>query len=458
MKICTLSITAVLVLGLLSACTVNPGMMAATSTPKPLPTQTENYGDLLDQAAGQAPFTLLVPDESKLPFEIDPIGLEILPGLKTQPFVVSQSYRVRESVIRITQTSQTGQIPAKAIGEAPVRGVVGYWVVLNAGERVLYWEENGSSLTIGGDLSTSSGQALKDEDILILAEALVPRQAGTQVIKDDQPTNPDASRLVESLTRQGFDLQLVDTNPLTAMLAPASGVAYQLGEGWLHIHWYPDEQAARQKVEEIIAEPSWAIIDWVAKPHFFRCESAIALYLGSDEVVLTALQDQCGAPFAPVEHFALPLVAPTPSARLSGATATYTDPVIGYSLDYPNEWYVQGEPGWTAILTSFPLEKDGRGGLDPDQAKIDLLPTKPYECGTLQQLVEQVHNGEGEILWEQQWLLVGETPAVRMQRQSEVAGEVALLLTVINGRCLTLAGYGDTSLFDAISTSLRPNP
>jgi hypothetical protein len=29
---------------------------------------------------------------------------------------------------------------------------------------------------------------------------------------------------------------------------------------------------------------------------------------------------------------------------------------------------------------------------------------------------------------------------------------------VVNGRCLRLAGMGDTSLFDAIATSLRPAP
>ncbi len=193
-------------------------------------------------------------------------------------------------------------MPAKAVEEVLVRGAVGCWVVLSAGDRLLYWEENDSSLTIGGNPSASPGQALTDEEMLILAEALVPHGADDRVVKDGQPTNPDASRLVESLVLQGFDLQLIDINPPTAMLAPAPGVAYRLGEGWLHIHWYPDEQAARQKAEEIIAEPSWAIIDWVAKPHFFRCGSAIALYLGSDEAVLMALQGQCGAAFAPVER------------------------------------------------------------------------------------------------------------------------------------------------------------
>jgi hypothetical protein len=107
-------------------------------------------------------------------------------------------------------------------------------------------------------------------------------------------------------------------------------------------------------------------------------------------------------------------------------------------------------------LTSFPLEQPGRGGLGADQAKIDLLPAEPNQCMSLQQLVEEVRNGGGKILWEQQWLLAEGIPAVRMQIDGDVFGESAVLLTAVNERCLRLAGMGDTSLFDAIATSLRP--
>jgi hypothetical protein len=221
---------------LLSGCSVSLRSMIATPASTTLPTPTWDFYELLNQAATQAPFTLLVPDEAKLPFAIEHTGLDFIPGLKTQPFVVTQSYLVRGSLVRITQTSQPGQIPAKAVEETTVRGVVGYWVVLNTGKQVLYWGENNTSLTIGGDPSAGSGEAPADEDILILAESLVPYKAGIQVTRGSQPTNLDVSRLIESLTHQGFDLELIDTNPPTAMLAPAPGVAYRLGAGWLHIH------------------------------------------------------------------------------------------------------------------------------------------------------------------------------------------------------------------------------
>ncbi len=145
-----------------------------------------------------------------------------------------------------------------------------------------------------------------------------------------------------------------------------------------------------------------------------------------------------------------------PSARLTGSVATYTDPTIGYAVDYPEGWYVKAEPGWLAILSSFPLNQDGAGGVRSDQAKVDLAPTKPYECNSLQQLKANAYKGEGEIVWEQRWRLAGDTPAVRMQMIDEAFGTTGLLLTVINGRCLNVAGYGDLSSFDAIAGSLRP--
>jgi hypothetical protein len=335
MKSITFRFTLLFLSAMLSGCGVSLRSMIATPAPTALPTPIWDFYDLLNQAATQAPFTLLVPDEAQLPFTIEHAGLDFIPGSKTQPFVVTQSYRVRGSLARITQTSQTGQIPAKAVGETTVRGVVGYWVVLNVGERMLYWEENNSSLTISGDPSASSMEILADEEIMKLAESLAPYEA---------------------------------------------------------------------------------------------------------------------------ERFALPPIAATPPARLIDATATYTDPLVGFAIDYPQGWHLEGEAGGTVILTSFPLEEPGRGGLGAGQAKIDLLPAEPNQCESLQQLVEETRNGGGKILWEQQWLLAEGTPAVRMQIDSEVFGESAVLLTVIHGRCLRLAGMGDISLFDAAATSLRPVP
>jgi outer membrane lipopolysaccharide assembly protein LptE/RlpB len=73
---------------LLSGCGVSLRSMIATPAPTTLPTPIWDFYELLNQAATQAPFTLLIPDEAKLPFAIEHTGLDFIPGSKIQPFVV----------------------------------------------------------------------------------------------------------------------------------------------------------------------------------------------------------------------------------------------------------------------------------------------------------------------------------------------------------------------------------
>ncbi len=90
------------------------------------------------------------------------------------------------------------------------------------------------------------------------------------------------------------------------------------------------------------------------------------------------------------------LLAPTPSARLTGAKATYTDPAIGYSIDYPKGWHVQAQASGVTVLTSLPVSELGKGGVGANQAKVDVAPMKPSECGSLQELVNVVRGEDGK--------------------------------------------------------------
>ncbi len=148
----------------------------------------------------------------------------------------------------------------------------------------------------------------------------------------------------------------------------------------------------------------------------------------------------------------------TPQGGLAGATATYTDTEIGYTLTYPAEWHIQATPGWTVILTSFdPEAVTPHGGVGPDQAKIDLLPDKALGSRSLEELVRAARGG-GQVLREEAWGLAGGVPAARMQVVDEMGAEASLLLTVINGRSLRLVGYGDLGLFDAVARTLQQIP
>ncbi len=131
---------------------------------------------------------------------------------------------------------------------------------------------------------------------------------------------------------------------------------------------------------------------------------------------------------------------PTPSALIPDSVATYIDSEIGCALDYPAEWHIQATPGWLVIITSFdPAGAPGIGGVPPDKAKVDLVPDKPGQSKSLEELVAEIYtqarNREVlEVLWEECWELADNVPAVRMQVKGEVGGEMALLLTVINGQ------------------------
>jgi dipeptidyl aminopeptidase/acylaminoacyl peptidase len=135
----------------------------------------------------------------------------------------------------------------------------------------------------------------------------------------------------------------------------------------------------------------------------------------------------------------------TPTSPLT-LTLTYTDTEIGYAFDYPADWTIEANPGWTVILRS----PDGN-------SKIDLLPDKLRESKTLDEMVTRARSGEAEILCEERWQLAGGIPAVRMQTRGEL-GEASVLLVVINGRSLKMYGYFDTSPFDAIARTIRPVP
>lgn len=153
---------------------------------------------------------------------------------------------------------------------------------------------------------------------------------------------------------------------------------------------------------------------------------------------------------------------PVPPTILT-ETLTYTDTVIGYAIDYPASWHISSRPGWLVSLTSFDPQAVGpRGGITPEQCKIDLAPDKMGQTKTLEELAAEAKAGDGsvpvQVLREEQWRLAEDIPAIRLDTEWDSLPKTAILLAVINGRSLRLAGYGDLSLFDAIAHTLRPVP
>lgn len=148
--------------------------------------------------------------------------------------------------------------------------------------------------------------------------------------------------------------------------------------------------------------------------------------------------------------------------------ATFSDPVNGYAFDYPAEWYRTGEPGEGAVvLLSTPPSAPGGGELPEGTAKIDVIPpsTSPGpHPSTLEEFIAQVDAQREDpaqafpdvVVSEETWMLAGGIPAIRRTLDAPMAGRVAALYTVINGKPFMMIGYGDLTRFDEIARTLRP--
>ena len=65
---------------------------------------------------------------------------------------------------------------------------------------------------------------------------------------------------------------------------------------------------------------------------------------------------------------------PIPVSPLT-VIASYSDTVVGYALEYPAGWFIEGEPGSVAVLTSYDTRGvAGRGGIISGTAKMDIVP------------------------------------------------------------------------------------
>lgn len=150
-----------------------------------------------------------------------------------------------------------------------------------------------------------------------------------------------------------------------------------------------------------------------------------------------------------------PTVTPEP---IGGAPAmqTYRNAALGIELDYPAGWEVEAM-GRGAILWSKRLDRVGVDGVPADIAKIDLA-TEDGATTTLDDLLARQKRGvtdvNGQILSEEEWILANGLRAVRLNISA--IGDSAVLLTVVNGRPIILAGFGDRSQFDTVARSLRP--
>ena len=116
------------------------------------------------------------------------------------------------------------------------------------------------------------------------------------VVEQSVVTNPLVMALLANLRQRGFSTELLDASR-DELQPGVPGQAYRLGDGWLHVHVYPDAAAAAAAAAGIPHDPHLALLDWVAPPHYSQCDRLIVLYLGSEARVVEALSELCAPPF-----------------------------------------------------------------------------------------------------------------------------------------------------------------
>lgn len=151
----------------------------------------------------------------------------------------------------------------------------------------------------------------------------------------------------------------------------------------------------------------------------------------------------------------------TPGADM---TQIHTDDVLGISITYPAGWYVEGTAGsliqiYSPQTNSTPLPRPQGGGFPSDRTKVEIIAGHPGDSRSLdQQLADtraQSDGPGGQLAWERPLELPG-MRAIRYQLVGGAGGDVPAIIIDYNGQILHVAGYGDTTRFDEITSTLRP--
>ena len=187
--------------------------------------------------------------------------------------------------------------------------------------------------------------------------------------------------------------------------------------------------------------------------------------------------DQPTLPPTPARELMTPtavreLMTPTPItlAGLGVETETYRDELAGLAIDYPKGWIVnaptdeikQTSMGYSISIRSgeSPSQPKQQEGLAPGIAAMDVVIMNDTHPASLEEAValrkEQWSSEEfpPEIVSEEYLTLSDGTPAARflLETRNGRAGE---LITIIDGRMILVAGFGEMALYEPIARSVR---
>ena len=160
-----------------------------------------------------------------------------------------------------------------------------------------------------------------------------------------------------------------------------------------------------------------------------------------------------------------PLAQPSPTPAIQPPTETpvveppvgfieYQDSEVDVSIYIPGSWTVTGViEGQYAIFSSYPEDKYvGGEGRESGDTKCDLNIRPQGESAD--DLIQQWKSSDmTTIISEQEIILSSGQPGFRFELNN--MGRANALITEINGRVVVLTCFGDFSLFDEISVTLK---
>ena len=138
--------------------------------------------------------------------------------------------------------------------------------------------------------------------------------------------------------------------------------------------------------------------------------------------------------------------------------ATYTDDELGFSFNYPMDWYVQGTAGFSAVLTSYPPEEED-DDVTAEETKIDfvLLETDEQVEALIESQQGQI-NEAGNTVTNETTIEFGENISAYVISYSTDEGELEVVaITQVNDSNFIISGQGDLTLFEQILRSLGPS-
>jgi hypothetical protein len=123
---------------------------------------------------------------------------------------------------------------------------------------------------------------------------------GTSSSSMDEDALTSAQDLVTYLQTEGHAVTTIGPFEQSYFLA-ATGTELTIENGVVRVFAFPNENQARNAADSISDDGSivgGSPVDWISTPHFFTQDNLIALYVGTNDDVIDALEGAMGSEVA----------------------------------------------------------------------------------------------------------------------------------------------------------------